>query len=175
MSFILNKKLTVYDYINYFILTCISVICIIPLLYVISISFTDPQVHIPLQLQFIPKKFSLAAYRYILSTNSFMNALRSTVIITLGGTLCNLICTFTYAYALTKRDLPFRKFFVGMIVLYLIFGVGLIPNYLLIRSLGLINSYWALILGGLTNSWSLIVVRSFLDSLPKDIIIPGKK
>ena len=49
MSFILNKKLTVYDYINYFILTCISVICIIPLLYVISISFTDPQVHIPLQ------------------------------------------------------------------------------------------------------------------------------
>ena len=169
MSFILKKKLTFFDYLNYLILTLISLMCILPLLYVISISFTDPKVHIPLQFQLFPKKFSISAYRYILSTNSFLNAFRSTVIITLGGTLCNLICTFTYAYALTKRELPFRKVLLGLIILYLIFSVGMIPNYLLIRGLGLINSYWALILGGLTNSWSLIVVRSFLDSLPKEL------
>jgi putative aldouronate transport system permease protein len=169
MSFSLNKRLTPLDCVNYILLAIISLICILPLLYVVSVSFTDPQVHIPLRFQLVPKKFSLAAYRYILSTNSFVNAFKSTAFITLSGTLCNLICTFTYAYALTKKDLPFRKFFNGLIVVYLIFSVGMIPNYLLIRSLGLINSYWSLILSGLTSSWSLIVVRSFMQSLPKEL------
>jgi putative aldouronate transport system permease protein len=169
MSFQLNKRSTAGDAVNYAVLSLVSVICLIPLLYVISISFTDPRVYVPLRFQLFPQKLSLASYAYILSTNSFANAFRSTAIITAAGTVCNLFATYTFAYALTKRGLPFRGIIVGVITFNLIFSIGLIPNYLLIKNLGLMNSYWALILGGLTNSWSLIVVRSFLDSLPKEL------
>ena len=169
MSFQLRKRMTAWDYVNYAVLTLISLTCIVPLLYVISISLTDPQVYIPLRFQLYPKQLSFAAYTYILSTNSFINALKSTAIITLGGTVGNLLCTYSYAYALTKKTLPFRRFLLGLIVFYLIFSVGLIPNYLLIKNIGLMNTYWALVLGGLTNSWSLIVVRSFMESLPREL------
>ncbi len=169
MSFQLRKRMTFWDYVNYAVIALISLVCVIPLLYVISISFTDPSVYIPLRFQLYPQKLSLAAYSYILSTNSFMNALKSTAFITLAGTLFNLVATFTYAYALTKKTLPFRRVMLSLIVFYLIFSVGLVPNYLLIKNIGLMNSYFALILGGLTNSWSLIVVRSFMESLPREL------
>ncbi|MDR1263562.1 MAG: carbohydrate ABC transporter permease [Oscillospiraceae bacterium] len=169
MSFQFHQRRSGWDVANYIVLAMISLTSMIPLLYVISISFTDPAVYIPLRFQLLPPKASIAAYKYILSTNSFMNALKSTSFITLAGTLCNLIATYTFAYALTKRGMPLRKLMIGVITFNLIFSVGLIPNYLLIKNLGLMNSYWALILGGLTNSWSLIVVRSFMDSLPKEL------
>ena len=85
------------------------------------------------------------------------------------GTVLNILFTFTAAYGLTKRELPHRGVINGLIVFTLVFNPGILPNYLLVRSLGLLDSYWALILPALSNAWSLIVVRSFMESLPKEL------
>ncbi|MGF7050590.1 putative aldouronate transport system permease protein [Paenibacillus sp. DS2015] len=169
MSFVSTKKATTFDWINYSLLSLISLICIVPFLYVFSVSFTDPEVYVPLRFYLFPEKWSLAAYSYILSTDSFINALKSTTFITVIGTALNLIVSFSMAYALTKKAMPGRSLMMGFIIFTLVFNAGLVPNYLLVKELGLLNSYWALIWPALTNAWSLIIIKSFLESLPSEL------
>lgn len=168
MSFAVNKKMTIGDWINYIVIVVISLACLVPFFYVIVISLTDPEVYVPFQFKLWPEKWSLASYSYLLSTNSFINSLKSTLFITVVGTILNVAVTFSMAYALTKKTMPGRNLILTLVVFTLVFNAGIVPNYLLIRSLGLINSLWALILFTLTNAWSLIVVKSFMDSLPPE-------
>ncbi|MCS7460301.1 carbohydrate ABC transporter permease [Paenibacillus doosanensis] len=174
MSFVHRKKSTAFDYVNYVLLALISVCCIFPFFYVLVVSLTDRSVYVPYSFQWFPKKWSLEAYSYILSSNSFINALKSTVFITCCGTVLNLLFTFTMAYGLTEKRLPHRKLIYGLVVFSLVFSAGIIPSFLLVKQLGLMNSYWALILPALTNAWSLIVVKSFMDSLPHEVIESAK-
>jgi putative aldouronate transport system permease protein len=174
VSFVHRKKLTVFDTINYTLLAMISAICLFPFVYVLSVSLTDKSVYIPYALQLFPEKWSLGAYSYILSSNSFVDALQSTVFITIAGSIMNIIFTFTMAYGLTEKKLPHRRWIYGLVVFSLVFSAGIIPNFLLVKELGLMNSYWALIIPSLTNAWSLIVVKSFMDSLPVEVMESAK-
>ncbi|NOU94826.1 ABC transporter permease subunit [Paenibacillus sp. LMG 31456] len=174
MSFVHQKKVTAFDVINYTLLAIISAMCLFPFLYVLSVSLTHRSVYIPYALQLFPEKWSLGAYSYILSSNSFENALQSTVFITAVGTLLNVAFTFTMAYGLTERKLPHRRWIYGLVVFSLVFSAGIIPSFLLVKELSLMNSYWALIIPALTNAWSLIVVKSFMDSLPTEVIESAK-
>ncbi|GIN07880.1 MULTISPECIES: carbohydrate ABC transporter permease [Shouchella] len=169
MSFVPTKKMTIGDWINYSFLILISAISLFPFLYVFSVSFTDPEMYVPLEFYLIPEKWSLDAYVYILQTNSFINALKSTLYVTVVGTILNVIVSFSMAYALTKKNMPGRKYILGIVIFTLVFNAGIVPNYLLIKELNLINSYWALILMALTNGWSIIVIKSFMDSLPPEL------
>ncbi|WP_274650838.1 carbohydrate ABC transporter permease [Paenibacillus humicola] len=169
MSFVATKKLTAFDYVNYTILTVISLVCIFPFIYVFSVSFTDPKVYVPLKFYLFPDQWSLSAYRYILSTNSFLNALKSTVFITVIGTALNLAVSFTFAYVLTKKEVPGRSILMGAVIFTLVFNAGILPSYLLVKEMHLLNSYWALIWPTLTSAWSLIVIKGFLESLPAEL------
>jgi putative aldouronate transport system permease protein len=169
MSFVHKKNLTLFDYVNYTLLLIISLTSIFPFIYVFSVSLTDPATYIPFKFYLFPQDFSLASYKYILSTNSFMNSLKSTMFVTVVGTALNLIFTFTLAYALTKKHVVGRNFMLGCVIFTLLFNAGIVPNYLLVKELGLLNSYWALILSSLTNAWTLIVVKSFMDALPEEL------
>ena len=97
MSFVQQKKLTLFDGINYALLILISLGTLFPFLYVFSVSFTDAEAYVPLEFYFFPKEWSWDAYAYVLSTNSFMNSLKSTLFVTIIGTVLNLIVTFTMA------------------------------------------------------------------------------
>jgi putative aldouronate transport system permease protein len=98
-----------------------------------------------------------------------MDALKSTLFITIVGTILNIFVTFFLAYGLTKKDLPFRKGIIGLVIFALLFNAGIIPNYMLVKNLGLINSYWSIILPVLTFSYSVIIAKSFLSSLPAEL------
>jgi ABC-type sugar transport system, permease component len=163
------RKLSALDAVSIVTVCLCSVVGVLPFLYVACVSLTDPSVYVPMTLTLIPRKLSFVVYRYILSTPAFLNALKSTLIITLGGTALNIFVTFTMAYAMTKRGLPLRKAIMALVIFGLLFDVGIIPNYLLVKSLGLINTYWAIILPVATDSWSLIVAKSFLDTIPAEL------
>lgn len=163
------KHFTWGDYVVCFMIICICIVFVAPFLYVVSISLTDPEVYVPFKLYLFPEKLSLATYKYILSNSAFLTALKNTVFITLAGTVLDLTVTYTFAYVLTKKEMPLHKLFMGMVVFTLMFNAGIIPNYMLVKSLKLINSRWALILPVLTNAWSLIVAKSFIDAIPGEI------
>jgi putative aldouronate transport system permease protein len=169
MSFIHRKTMTAGDWLNYSALGLITLASLFPFLYVVSLSLTHPSAYTPLKFYLIPDKWSLTSYQYILSTNSFLNSLKSTAFITLAGTVLNLAVTFTMAYGLTKKWVVGRNFFLGAVLVTLFFNAGVIPNYLLVKEMGLLNSYWSLIWPSLTSAWSLIVVKSFMESIHPEL------
>ncbi|MFS0726633.1 carbohydrate ABC transporter permease [Paenibacillus sp. 1P07SE] len=140
-----------------------------PLVYVLAVSFTAPEVYVPNQLILWPKQWSLDAYQYILSGSAVINALKSTLFITAVGTPLALILSSSFAYMLSKNHLPGRNVILLLVLFTMLFSPGMIPNYLLVRQLGLIDSLWALILPTLTNAWSLLVLKSFYQSIPSEL------
>lgn len=144
----------------------IAMMCVLPFLYVLTISFTDPDVYEPFKFYLLPPKWSLESYKYILSTHSYINSLKSTLFITVVGTALDLAVTLSMAYGLTKTELPGHKLIYGMVIVTLFFNAGTIPTYLVVQKLHLLNSYWALIWSSLTSAWHLIVVCSFIRSIP---------
>ena len=169
MSFVFNKRLTIFDYVNGVFVALVSLICLVPFLYVVCVSLTDVEVYVPFVFRLVPSKFSLDAYRFILGTSTFTDAFFSTALVTCVGTAIALIVTYPASYALTKREMPLYGLFSGIVVFTLVFSAGIIPTFTLVRSLGLMNTYWSLMLPIATDAWSLIVVKSFLDSLPREL------
>lgn len=161
-----DRLFTVSLYIFLFIM---SAAMIFPLLYVLSVSFTDPKAYVPDQLTLWPKQWSLSAYEYILSGGAIVNALKSTLFITAVGTPISLVVTTSFAYMLSKSYLPGRNVMLLLVLFTMLFSPGMIPNYLLIRSLGLLDSLWALILPMATNAWSILVMKSFYQSIPSEL------
>ncbi len=164
-----TQKFSPGDIIIMAVLVLIMFLCIFPFLYVFSVSFTDPDSYVPMQFTLFPNKFSLAAYEYIFSSQNFMRAARNTVFVTLMGMVINLYVTFTFAYGLTRKEVPGNKILSNIVVFSLVFNAGILPNYLLVKNLGLMNSHLALILPVMTSAWDLIVVRSFMAALPKEL------
>jgi putative aldouronate transport system permease protein len=169
MSYLQNRRMNGGDWLNYSLIVLMSLACVFPLIYVFSVSFTDPDAYRAFEFSLWPAKWSLAAYKYILSTSSFMDSLKATAFVTVIGTALNLFVTYTFAYGLTRKALPGRGAFLGVVFFTLIFNAGIVPNYLMMKWLGLLNTLWSLILFGLTNSWSIIVVKSFLQTLPVEL------
>lgn len=169
MSFSISKKKSAFDYVNGTLLALVSLLCIVPFLYILSVSLTDMEAYIPFTFKLWPEKFSLGAYRYILGTSTFSDAIGSTAYVTVVGTIVSLAVTFPAAYTLTRRSMPMYRLFSGLVVFLLVFSAGMIPTYIVVRNLKLTNTFWALILPVATDSWSLIVVKSFMDSLPKEL------
>ena len=86
------------------------------------------------------------------------------------GTFLNLLVTAAAAYPLSRRDLPGRQFIMLFIMVTFVFSAGLVPGFMLVRSLGLINSLWAMIWPTLVNVFYLILLRNFFENLPDSVI-----
>jgi len=156
--------------INIVLLCTISLVTLIPLYYVLALSFTDPTEYLVKGGQLLfPDKLSLASYKYLLSTATFKNATFVSIGISLIGTLVSLAVTSTLAYGLSRKRLLGRKIMLRIILFTLLFNPGIIPNYILVKDLHLINNYAALILPVLTSGWYVILMKSFFDNIPPEL------
>lgn len=143
---------------------------LIPLLNIIAVSLSDPDSVTNGSVALFPKGFNFSSYHTILFEDahiprSFMNS----VGITLAGTLLNVILTTVTAYSLSKKYLVFRGFFTTYVVIPMFFGGGIIPLFLVVKSLGMVDSYSALIIPYLISPWWLIIMISFFRSFPVEL------
>ncbi|GIO84788.1 protein LplC [Paenibacillus faecis] len=154
----------------YVILVLIAVAAVFPLLYVISMSLT-PYSEVVKNGGFIvlPRKISFEAYERIFADPALGRSMLVTVIVTVGGTLVNMIFTTLAAYPLSRRNLPGRTFFLLYMVFTMLFSGGLIPTYLVIQSLGMINTLWALIIPGAIATFNVLILKSFFETLPEEL------
>lgn len=159
------------------ILIILSLLSVIPFIFVIIISFTDEEALAMNGYRFIPEKWSLYAYEYIVSAGE--NILRSygvTILVTVVGTLIGLLLTGTYAYALSRKTYAFRSFFTKVITVPMLFSGGMIANYLVMtKVLMLKNTIWALILPLCMNSFNVIVLRTFFKTSIPDSVVESAK
>lgn len=155
------------------LLALFSLLCIIPFIFVIIISFTDMQSIREIGFSFTPLKWSVESYTYVFEKGDmlFRSYFNSFFITIVGTILSVLICTL-YSYALFRRDFKFRNFFNFLSFFTMLFGGGLVPTYVICKSvLGLSDNYAALIVPLLFNPFNIIVMRTFFQtSVPMELI-----
>lgn len=116
-----------------------------------------------------PDEFSLESYKYIFSSDDLLRSLGWTSFYTIVGTLYSMLITVMLAYGLSKKYLPGRNLFITLIMIPMFFNGGLIPRFMLIRSLGLMNSVWVMILPTAVATMNFIIIKSFFSQLPESL------
>ncbi|MCT1402116.1 carbohydrate ABC transporter permease [Paenibacillus sp. p3-SID867] len=153
----------------YSFLLLAAAMAIFPLFYVLSVSFSTEYEYLTRGFFVIPKQFTLDGYLYLLSHPGFISAFRNAVIISAVGTALNIVLTSLMAYGLSKRWLKFRNSLNFMVFFTMLFSGGMIPTYLVVRSLHLLDSFWAIWLSTAIAPFNVIVMRSFFQSMPLEL------
>lgn len=148
----------------YLFLAFFFFITLYPMVFVLSASFSDPDMVASGEMLLLPVGFNLQAYQYILRFKDIWVGYANTIFYTVVGTLLNLLVTLPAAYALSRRDLKGRKFFMIMFMITMYFSGGLIPGYLNIKSFGLLNTRMVLLVSGLVSVYNMIVARTFFHN-----------
>ena len=139
-----------------------------PLIYIVSASFSSTQAVVGGRVWLWPVEFSLLGYQTIFEYRAVWNAYANTVFYTVFGTAINVVLTIMAAYPLSRRDLQGRNLFMFMITFTMIFSGGLIPTYLLIRSLGMLNTRWVMMIPNAIAAWNIIITRTYYQSTIPD-------
>ncbi|THF72906.1 carbohydrate ABC transporter permease [Cohnella fermenti] len=150
-------------------LGALSITTLLPLLQAITISLSPPDVVNSYGFHLLPTKLDFSGYERVFQYDIIWTAYGNTIMRTLLGTAITLVLTFLGAYPLSKRTLPNRKLWTGVVVLTMFFSGGMIPSYLLIRNIGIMNSIWALVLPGAVSAFMLLIVRNFIAALPESL------
>lgn len=153
-----------FDVIVYLIAAVIILIVLYPLLFVVSASFSDPARVLGGEVWLLPKGLTLEAYTNILHNDKIWTGYRNSIVYAVVGTLINIVMTLLAAYPLSRPDLPGRKGLMMIVTLTMFFSGGLIPSYLLVKSLGMVDTMWALIIPGAISTYNLIVMRTYFQS-----------
>lgn len=143
-----------------FLLLLVALI-LYPLLYIVSASVSDPTYVNSGQMWLLPKGFTLEGYNRVFRNADIWTGYMNSIVYTVGGVALNLAVTLPCAYALSRRNLAGRQAFTLFVVFTMFFSGGLIPTYLLVKSLGLVNTYGALILPSAASAINIIVSRTF--------------
>ncbi|UKS27022.1 carbohydrate ABC transporter permease [Paenibacillus sp. HWE-109] len=155
-----------FDRLNYVLLALISAAMMLPFVNVLASSLSSGVELSRGGLVLWPRGWSLEAYSYIFKQGDLIKALGVTIFITVIGTALNLIITFTLAYALSKSQLPFRNPMLMLVFFTTLFSGGMIPTFILVKNLGLLDSLWALIIPGAASAFNIIIVKSFMQTIP---------
>ncbi|MFE5321727.1 carbohydrate ABC transporter permease [Paenibacillus sp. NPDC056579] len=161
----------IFDSVNLIILAALAVITAYPFVYVIFASLSSADeltAHSGLLLK--PLNLSLEAYKAVLKNPIIYSGYMNTLFIVVVGTAYNIIMTSMGAFVLSRKDFFWRKPITIMIVFTMFFGGGLIPNFLLVKSLGLMDSIWALIIPGAIGTWNLIIMRTAFQGIPDSLV-----
>ncbi len=154
----------VFAFFCYALVVLVCLICVYPLWLVLIYSMSDPDAVSAGSVWLWPVKPSFDAYKEVFSRPDLMKGYWNTITQTVFGTSVNMIMTIPAAYALSKRQLKGRNFFMGLIVFTMYFSGGLIPNFINVKNLGLLNTWWVFGLIGAVSSYNLIVARTFFAS-----------
>lgn len=145
-------------------------IAIYPLWLVLIYSISDSQYVNSGDIWLLPKGISLKGYAEVLSKPALLRGYWNTITQTLVGTALNMVLTIPAAYALSKKQLPGRGFFMTLILITMFFSGGLIPAFINMKNLGLLNTWWAIPLSTAVSTYNLIVARTFFSSgVPHDL------
>lgn len=149
---------------------CIVFIVLIPLIFVLAASFSDPDLVIKGKVLLLPKGFTTKAYTMVFENEDIWRGFRNSCLYTITGTLISVILTILAAYPLSRKELPGRNLFMMLILFTMYFSGGMIPTYLLVKDLGMYNTVWSLLIPAAISTYNLIVAKTFFEnSIPGEL------
>ncbi|MDY2654205.1 MULTISPECIES: carbohydrate ABC transporter permease [Eisenbergiella] len=154
--------------VNYFFLTLVMCISLFPLVHVFALSLSSNSAAQAGWVTILPVDFTLDSYQYILAKPEFFQSFGVSVVRVVLGTLLSIGLTILCAYAMAQPDERFhaRKYYVWAFLVTMVFSGGLIPLFIVVKSVGIYNSIWALILPGAVQTFNIILMLNFFRGLP---------
>ena len=164
-----KNKISIFDVINITIMCLFGVVTLLPVLQVVAKAFSAEGPVIAGLVTFWPISPQIETVLYVLKKPEFTNSFQVSVVVTILGTLFAMFLTVTAAYPLSKPNLRGRKFFLYIFVFVMLFHAGMVPNYLMFRSLKLTNTIWALVFSGTFSVFNMFIVKNYFESLPATV------
>ncbi len=140
---------------------------VVPFLKILGQSFANYTTY---GFEFIPRQPDIILYKWAVFNKSLYLPMINSLLTTAAITVIGLFITSVSAYILVQKDMPGRKIFAALLCFALVFDAGMIPKFLVIKKLGLLNSLWAVILPLSVNIINIFIMRSYFESIPKNII-----
>lgn len=155
----------------YVIVFLLGLICLLPLLNILALSFSSSDAAAANIVGFVPVKFTTAAYEKILEDRQFWRSFGISVVRVALQLVLNLVLLVLMAYPLSKTEREFkgRNTYMNLLIFAMLFSGGMIPSYLVVKNLGLINTVWSLVLPGAVPIFSVIMVMNFFIGVPKSL------
>ena len=151
--------------INTVVLVLTAFICILPFFNVLATAFSTAGNDI----NFLPKGFMWDNFKYVFTDPGFWRALGVSLMVTVVGTVLSVLIMYSAAYALSKEDFPLRRGIMIFFIITMVFSAGMVPNYILVKTLGLTRTPWALILPSVVQVYNMILIKSYLEGVPKEL------
>jgi putative aldouronate transport system permease protein len=165
----MKKKIKWADVLIIIVTIFIIIITLYPVIYVVSMSFSSAEHVLTKDVYFLPKGFSLQAYKLALKNSTVLRSFLNTIWYTVVGTTLSVTMTATTAYPLSRSKFFLRKQLSFLMTLTMFVSGGLIPLYILVQKLHLYNTRWAIILPYIISAYNLLITRSFFESLPEEM------
>lgn len=156
---------------NYAFLAFLSIICILPLINILALSFSSTGAIEQGRVTFWPVEFSTFAYEYIAQSKPFQSSIWVSIQRVIIGVGLNFVLTILTAYPLSREVQQFRlrTLYVWIFVFTMLFSGGLIPTYVLIKELSMLDTIWSLVLPGAVPIFNVVLLLNFFRNLPKDL------
>ena len=161
----------IFHFVNIFILAVVSLLCVLPFINLLAISFSDSAAVAAGAVGFTPVDFTLSAYEYALKGGKFIRALFISFERVFLGVGLNLILMVLTAYPLskTRKKVAGRNIYTVYFVITMLVSGGMIPTYLVVTGLGLKDTIWALILPGALPVYNMVILMNFMRGIPEEI------
>lgn len=158
-----SKQDKVFDAVNYALLFLVLLVVILPLLYVVSCSFSSGNAVTSGRVWFWPVEPSLAAYQAVFNYQTIWRGYLNSIIYAVVGAVVSVAMTLLAAYPLSRRDFGARRGYMMLFTFTMLFNGGLVPYYLVVLNLGLVNTFWAMIIPSALSVWNVIITRTFFE------------
>ncbi len=160
----------VFYIIDWALLIFMLIIILVPLINVVCSSISSPYAVGAGKVFLWPNGFSLEAYEMLFKYRLILRGFGNTVFYTVAGTVVNLVMTIMCAYPLSRKEVLGKKVILWYFTFTMLFGGGMIPTYLVIKSLGLLNTRWVMILPGAMGVYNMVVARTFfINTIPDEL------
>ncbi|MFC7680399.1 carbohydrate ABC transporter permease [Paenibacillus sp. GCM10028914] len=166
-----TKGYRIFSIVNYTFLGILSLLCILPIIHILAVSFSSMAPASANLVSFWPIGFTTDAYVKTFGNTNFINSLLVSVKRTIIATVVGMVIMLITAFPLSKEDTIFkgRSIYTWFFVFTILFSGGLIPSYILVHKLGLMDTIWALVLPGALSVWNIILMMNFFRGLPKEL------
>ena len=158
-----------YVSIGLFLSICFIVV-VLPLANVLSYSLSSANAVARGVVWLVPVDFNLVSYQRIIADGQMLRGMYNSLFYTVAGTILNVTLTIMAAYPLARKTFYGRKLITILLAFTLLFSGGIVPRFLLVRSLGMVDTRWAMILPEAVLVWYVIIARTFLqNTIPQEL------
>lgn len=161
----------VFLFFTYVLLAVLGLIFLYPMYFIVIASISSPAAIYRGQVILLPVGVTLEGYKEIFADTVVWRGYANTFFYTFVGTLISLVITLPAAYSLSRKDLKGRNVLMFLFSFTMFFSGGLIPTYLVVRSLGFIDTVWAVLLTAAVSTWNLILARTFFAASIPDALL----